>query len=146
MLSKTFLPLPVIMSVSCLMVCISSTGSHYNNLSQYRFFRPPFNTVPSRVTSLSTISNSVTSILVSWNPPEGPSRVTFYLIWVTPVCNNTAINSESQETNTTTAFIDNIDEEKLYIITVQAVNVMGVGLETNITASGLILKGKNCII
>ena len=89
------------------------------------------------------------SILVSWNPPGWPSRNAFYQIWFTPVCDNNGSSTESQETYTTTnlsIFIDNIDEAQSYIISVQAGNALGMGLEANITSSGLIQRGEECIV
>ena len=84
----------------------------------------------------------MTSILVSWNPSEEPISVFSYHIWYTPVCDvNASYNTYLNTTDT--SIIININETIPYVITVRAVNVLGVGLEANTTT--LMAIGEDCM-
>lgn len=96
--------------------------------------------------SLSANSSSPTSIAVRWDQPRGASRVSFYHVQFTPVCGVTSNSIGYLNTTNTTITIEGIAAALAYIITVQAVNALGMGEEANITASGILTIRESVLI
>ena len=82
------------------------------------------------LTNVRTIVLTPHSVEVTWDPSPSPG-ITSYLISYTTTASYTSGGSVSVDGTTTSHTLTNLEEDTLYIITVQATNSSGVSANSN---------------